>query len=77
MYDKGELTTIDVTTQTGVTTNEQLAFLRAMGVKDYVEKHVAGLKDMQTEYDSYIRVSSERGAEFRRIGVKFTFIDAF
>ena len=77
VYDKGELTTIDVTTQTGVTTNEQLAFLRAMGVKDYVEKHVAGLKDMQTEYDSYIRVSSERGAEFRRIGVKFTFIDAF
>ena len=77
VYNKDELTTVTVTSATGITTNEQLAFLRAMSVKDYVEAHVEGLSTMQTDYDCYIRVSNERGAEFRRIGIKFIFIDAF
>ena len=77
VYDKGELTTVTVNSASGITTNEQLAFLRAMGVKDYVEKHITDLNSMQKEYDCYINVSNSRGAEFRRIGIKFVFVDAF
>ncbi len=77
VYDKGELTTLTVSSATGITSNEQLAFLRAMGVKDYVGKNITELQSMQTEYDCYINVSNERGAEFRRIGIKFVFVDAF
>ena len=77
VYDKGELTTLNVTSATGITTNEQLAFLRAMGVKDYVEHNINELQSMQTEYDCYINVSNARGAEYRRIGIKFVFVDAF
>ena len=77
VHSKGELTSITVSTPTGITTNEQLAFLRAAGVKDYVEKHITELKSMKTEYDYYINVSHSRGAEFRRIGIKFVFVDAF
>ena len=71
------MTTLNVTSATGITTNEQLAFLRAMGVKDYVEHNINELQSMQTEYDCYINVSNVRGAEYRRIGIKFVFVDAF
>lgn len=77
VYDKGELTTITVNSSTGITTNEQLAFLRAMGVKDYVQNNISELGGMQTDYDYYINVSASRGSEYRRIGIKFVFIDAF
>jgi len=77
IYQQGELSTISVSKSSGITTNEQLAFLRAMGVKDYILNNLPGLKDMNCEYDTYINVSSERGAEFRRIGVKFIFVDVF
>lgn len=77
VYDKDELTTLSVTSATGITTNEQLAFLRALGVKDFVEKNITELQSMQTEYDCYINVSTSRGAEYRRIGIKFVFVDAF
>ena len=77
VYNKGELTTITLDRSTGITSNEQLALLRAMGVKDYVQKNVHQLNTMQCEYNTYLNVSNERGAEFRRIGIKFVFVDAF
>lgn len=76
-YNKGELTTITLNKSTGITSNEQLALLRAMGVKDYVRKNVSQLNNMQCEYNTYLNVSNERGSEFRRIGIKFIFVDAF
>ena len=77
VYNKGELTTITLDKSTGITSNEQLALLRAMGVKDYVRKNVQPLNNMQCEYNTYLNVSNERGSEFRRIGIKFIFVDAF
>ena len=77
VYNKGELTTITLDRSTGITSNEQLALLRAMCVKDYVQKNVHQLNTMQCEYNTYLNVSNERGAEFRRIGIKFVFVDAF
>ena len=77
VYNKGELTTLTVNSETGIATNEQLALLRAAGVKDYVQNNVRELETMQTDFDYHINVSNERGAEFRRIGIKFVFMDAF
>ena len=78
VYNKdGELGTITVSAATGITQNEQLAFLRALGVQSYVEEHLTELSEMQSEYEYHINVSAERGSEFRRIGIKFVFIDAF
>lgn len=71
------LTTVTLTKQTGITTNEQLAFARALSVRDYVIKGVSELQSMQTEYDYIINVSDELGAEYRRIGITFVFYDAF
>ena len=66
-----------VTSQTGVTTNEQLAFLRAQGVRNYLEKHLPKLKDMKTDYRTGVELMDKVGGEYRRINVKFTFVDAF
>ena len=77
VYKNGELTNITVTKATGINQNEQLAYLRAMGVKNYMEQNITALQKMKTSYDTHIEVSENKGGEYRRIGVKFTFIDAF
>lgn len=76
VYKNGELSNITVTQKTGISQNEQLAYLRAMGVKDYMEKNIPALQKMKTSYDTHIQVSENKGGEYRRIGVKFTFVDA-
>ena len=72
----GELSNITVTKATGISQNEQLAFLRAMGVKEFLMNNIPALKDMKTSYDTHIEVSENKGGEYRRIGVKFTFVNA-
>lgn len=77
IYKDGQLCNISVGKSSGITQNEQLAFLRAMGVKTYIENHVAALKNMICDYQYNIEVSDKKGGEFRRISVEFLFIDAF
>lgn len=77
VHKNGELSNITVTKATGISENEQLAYLRAMGVKNYIEQNIPALQKMKTSYDTYIQISENKGGEYRRIGVKFTFIDVF
>lgn len=77
IYKNGQLDNVSVSKASGVTQNEQLAFLRAMGVKSYIESHVTALKDMVCDYQYNIELSDKKGGEFRRISVEFLFIDAF
>lgn len=77
VYQNGQLSGISVNTKDGIKQNEQLAFIRAVGVKDYLEKNVDNLKNMKSDYNYYITVSEDKGGEFRRITTEFTFIDAF
>lgn len=68
---------LDVNRRQGITTNEQLALVRGLGVKNYIEKNVKSLLQMNRTYDQVIELSNETGGQFRRITVVFTFIDAF
>lgn len=77
VHKNGELSNITVTKANGIGENEQLAYLRAMGVKNYLEQNIPALQKMKTSYDTYIQVSENKGGEYRRIGVKFTFLDVF
>lgn len=76
VVNDGVMTGMTITAKDGITRNEQLAFLRAYGVKDYLEKKVEGLKDMISDFTYNIVVSEGKGSEFRRITTEFTFIDA-
>lgn len=77
VYKNGDLSNITVTRAEGITQNEQLAFLRATGVREYIQKHLPALKQMNTDYRHDIEVTAGKGGEFRRITVEFTFMDAF
>lgn len=73
----GSLTTLTVTPAKGMTTNEQLAFMRAIGVQHEINSNMPELKDMKVSYDYDIEVAKEKGGQFRRIGVSLIFVDAF
>ena len=76
-YKNGVLSKISVNKASGVTENEQLAFLRASGVKDYIANNITSLKDMVSDYEYNIELSDKKGGEYRRISVEFLFFDGF
>lgn len=77
VYENGDLTAISVSKASGIKENDQLAFLRASGVKDFINKDVKGLDDMNVDYQTFIDITDGTGGEFRRIKVELTFVDAF
>ena len=76
-YKDGNLDNITVTKAGGITQNEQLALMRAAGVKTYIEKNVPTLGNTKNEYEYHVEVAKERGGEFRKINVEFVIMDAF
>ncbi len=76
-YIDNTLSNITVTKKTGIMKNEQLAFIRATAVKDYIQQNVKTLNDMNTDYQYNIELSDKSGGKYRRINVEFTFINAF
>lgn len=77
VYKDNVLNNITVTKRTGIADNEQLAFLRAVGVKQYMLDNIPSLSDMNIMFEPCIDVSKKAGSQYRRISVELTFIDAF
>lgn len=77
IYENGDLTAITVTKADGVKENRQLAFLRAQGVKKYIEDNVSKLKDANKDYTFKVDVAEGKGSEFRRITANFIIVDVF
>lgn len=77
IYENGDLTAITVTKADGIKENRQLAFLRAEGVKDFLQKNVSNLDQMDTDYVFKVDVAQGKGSEFRRITASFVFVDVF
>ena len=73
-YKDGNLDNITVTKAGGITQNEQLALMRAAGVKTYIEKNVTTLGNTKNEYEYHVEVAKERGGEFRKINVELSLI---
>jgi hypothetical protein len=76
-YKNGNLDNMTVTKASGITSNEQLALIRAAGVKDYIEQNVTTLAKTRNDYEYYVEVAAERGGEYRRINIEFVIMDAF
>lgn len=77
VYQNGRITAMTVTQKSGIKENEQLAFIRACAVKDFLINNVSAINDMNTEYSHHVSVSEDKGGEFRRITAEFNFVDAF
>ena len=76
-YKDGDLDNITVTKESGISTNEQLALMRAAGVHNYIVNNISTLKDTKNSYEYRVEVAKEKGSEFRRINVEFVIVDAF
>lgn len=72
-----DLYSLTVTKASGITQNDQLAFMRAIGVKDCVEKNLPALQNMDVDYEYHVKLLDKVGGEYRRISVNFIFVDAF
>lgn len=77
VYQDGQMTGISVNQKDGIKQNEQLAFLRAYGVRDFITKNVPQLSNMNTDYQYHIGVAEGKGSEFRRISTEFTIVDIY
>lgn len=62
---------VSVNMDEGITTNEQLAFLRAQGLKQSLED-IPSLMRTNNSYLYATRCYSEKGSQYRRCGVEFT-----
>lgn len=77
VYKNGQMTGISVNEKDGIKENEQLAFLRAYGVRDFIAKNVPELDKMNANYQYHISVAEGKGSEFRRITTEFTLVDIY
>lgn len=77
VYVDGQLTALTLKNKELIKENPELAFVRALGVQNFLEDNVQGFKEKNKDYRYEVSVSKEKGSEFRRITAEFTFVDAF
>ncbi|MBO5972297.1 MAG: WD40 repeat domain-containing protein, partial [Alistipes sp.] len=68
---------VTVTKSSGITDNNQLALLRAAGLKEYINKDLTTLQQMDAEYIYNIKIAEQAGGEYRRITIEFKFLNVF
>ena len=68
---------ITLTKESGITTNQQLAFARGLGLKTAMETQIETLKHTKNEYEYQVKVSDQKGGQYRRISVEVIIYDAF
>ena len=77
IYQDGELSSMTVTKSKGITSNEELAMVRAYGMADYLKSNVFDSITIPMTNKYNITVSEEEGGKYRRIKVSIKFIDTF
>ncbi len=77
VYQGGKPAVLTVTVSGGITDNNQLAFLRAYGFKDYITQRIQAFSVMDTDYRYHIEISEGQGGAYRRVKIQFLFVDAF
>lgn len=73
----GESVRISVSPQTGITTNAQLAFLRAQGLRHNLQQNVKQLKNTENNYTYETRSYDEQGSQYRNVGIEIIVHSAF
>ena len=68
---------VTVTKSSGITDNNQLALLRAAGLKEYINKDLTTIQQMDAEYIYNIKIAEQAGGEYRRITIEFKFLNVF
>ena len=73
----GESVRISVNTATGITTNAQLAFLRAQGMRENMQQNIKMLKNTENHWAYETQSYSEEGSQYRNVGIEIIVHGAF
>ncbi|MFI3303398.1 MAG: caspase family protein [Rikenellaceae bacterium] len=78
-FVNGSFDYVTITEESGITSNEQLAYLRTLDIKNFMQTQINPFKMGIGEqyYEHYAEVSSEIGAEYRRVAVEITVHNPF
>jgi hypothetical protein len=72
-----KLVSINLNQDAGITTNEQLAFLRTYSVRQFLETYIDALHNTQNTFQHYCVISDQEGGQYRRISIELTIHKAF
>lgn len=76
-FVNGGFNFITVTKDTGINTNEQLAYLRTLDIKDFMKRYIGAFRVANVHYEHFAEVADEVGPEYRRVAVEVTVHNAF
>lgn len=68
---------ISVNQEEGITTNAQLAFIRACSVRSYIENQIPKLQQTHNDFEFVTKSFSELGSQYRRSSIQITVHGAF
>ena len=68
---------ISVDSNSGITNNCQLAYIRAQSVRDFLQTRVRNLQRTDNEWQYVTRSYADTGAQYRRSSIELTVHDAF
>ena len=68
---------ITVTKSTGISSNAQLAYLRTLDIRDFMERYIGAFRVANVHYEHFAEIADEVGAEYRRVAVEVTVHNAF
>lgn len=68
---------ISVNPTTGITTNAQLAFLRAQGIRENMTQNIKLLRNTENVYSYETQSYSETGSQYRNVGIEIIVHSAF
>ena len=77
IFLNNELHNMTVTQETGITSNAQLAFLRAQGVENFIRTFVTPLHQTRNTFQIHAVENRQLGDEYRRISIEFIIHGAF
>ncbi len=76
-FINGAFAYISVNKETGISSNEQLAYLRTLDIKDFMKNHIGPFRVARVNYEHFAEIAEEVGAEYRRVAVEITIHNAF
>lgn len=76
-FVNGGFNFITVTKETGINTNEQLAYLRTLDIKDFMKRYIGAFRVANVHYEHFAEVADEVGPGYRRVAVEVTVHNAF
>lgn len=76
-FVNGAFDYITVTRESGINSNEQLAYLRTLDIRDFMQRYIGAFRIANVHYEHFAEIADEVGPEYRRVAVELTIHNAF